>query len=96
MDKTNEYLTNPPNETTINYLDNLINNSTDINDFNKKSNRKLLRVMFWMGETLKNNNIDEMFIRKKLPTYASSIKLSSTPWEFADKKVKYIISNYNF
>ena len=94
MDETIEYLNNPPNESTLIYLDNLIDNSPDINDFNKKSNRKLLRVMFWMGEVLKNNGIDELLIRKKLPTYASHIKLSPNPWQFANKKVDFILNTY--
>jgi hypothetical protein len=94
MDETIDYLSNPPNDITIIYLDNLIDNSSDINEFNKKSNRKLLRVMFWMGEILKYNGVDELIIRKRLPTYASSIKLSTKPWEFANKKIEYILSNY--
>jgi len=83
-----------PSEEAIEYLDNLINESNDISAFHKKANRKVLRVLFWIGENLKSRGVSETFIRKYLPNSASKIKFSTKPWQFAITKAEYLYNLY--
>ena len=83
-----------PDEESIKYIDNLIDMSTDISSFHKKSSRKVLRVLFWMGETLKSKGVPEKFIRKYIPNSAAKIKFSSNPWQIAIEKVEYLYKHY--
>ena len=83
-----------PDEEAIRYLDNLIDMSTDVSSFHKKSSRKVLRVLFWMGETLKSKGVPEKFIRKYVPNSAPKIKFSSDPWKLAIEKVEYLYKHH--
>lgn len=83
-----------PDEESIKYLDTLIDMSTDVSSFHKKSSRKVLRVLFWMGETLKAKGVPEKFIRKYIPNSAPKIKFSSEPWKLAIEKVDYLFNLY--
>jgi hypothetical protein len=83
-----------PDDEAIEYLDNLINMSEEVSQFHKKSSRKVLRVLFWMGETLKAKGVPEKFIRKYIPNSAPKIKFSSEPWKLAVEKVDYLFKLY--
>ena len=83
----------PPSE-VVSHLDILIDSSPDITDFQRRAHRKVLRVMFWMGESLKRNGVDERFIRTHLPPCAPRIKVSQDPWSYANNKVDSLYKFY--
>jgi hypothetical protein len=79
-----------PNETTIQALDKQINASLDVSVEDKKSKRKLLRMMFHMGNLLREQGVSEEFLKKKMPHEAATIMTGG--WSAVESRMPRVLA----
>ena len=72
-------------------IDEQINESQEVTQVQKDTERKLLRVLFWLGNEMRNLGYAEEFIKKNIHQHAVKIKFADDRWEYAKKLLlKYI------
>ena len=77
------------------YIDSQIDCSEDIEDKMKHKQRKFLRVLFWLGNTLKEYGCSEQFIRAHIPLESPKIKIADDRWEYANKVAIRLCKKYD-
>ena len=76
------------------YIDNQIDSSDDIQPDMKRKQRKFLRVLFWLGNTLKDRGCSEQFIRAHIPLESPKIKIADDRWDYASKVAERLYIKY--
>lgn len=79
-----------PGEGVIKLLDEQIDASPDVSADDKKTKRKLLRMLFHMGNQLKEQGVGEEFLKKKMPHEAPNIMTGG--WSAVESRIPRVLA----
>lgn len=83
-----------PSQQVLDFLDDLINKSKDVNTLQRKTERNLLRCLFWVGEQLKYRGYPDDFIANIVPKQGIYIKLSPYMWTTSFNRMMTICKSF--